>query len=90
MGEPIDPVSGVPKKVTMRTSAGGGSPGVERTRQHVVGQVVAIHEKATHRDGEHVLDATVGAEGHTEIVVRILSGPYRSLDGKRVVLTLSS
>jgi hypothetical protein len=52
----------------------------------VVGEVVAIRRANVHHDGEHLLDATVGGAEHTELVVRVLSGPYDELDGQRVML----
>lgn len=50
----------------------------------LTGEVVAVHKKAGHHDEGHVLDTSVGAREYTEIVVRVDSGNFEHLVGKKV------
>ena len=53
----------------------------------VVGHVVAVHRQTRHHDDtEHRLDVSVGGGEHTEVVVRVESGPCNDLEGKRVIV----
>jgi len=88
MGEYVDPVRGIPPK----QAVDGHSESEERPtrpRAVVVGTVTSIHRKNVHHESGHILDTTVGGEEHTEIVVRIESGPFEDLDGRRVTITIA-
>lgn len=88
MGEYVDPVRGIPPKQPVD----GHSESEERpprARHVVVGTVTAIHRKNVHHETGRILDTTVGGDEHTEVVVRIESGPYEDLDGKRVAITIT-
>jgi hypothetical protein len=88
MGEPIDPIRGIPPKQPVDGHS-EESDRPTRTRHVVTGTVTAIHRKNVHHETGHILDATVGGEEHTEIIVRVESGPYDELDGKRVTITIA-
>jgi hypothetical protein len=88
MEEYVDPIRGVPPKSPVDGhSEQGFQP--ERARATVFGHVVVVHRRNVHRDEGHILDTTVGGEDHTELIVRVESGPYMELDGKRVAITLA-
>lgn len=85
MAEPIEPVDGVqPAEPVRAHGTGGYMPGGRPPR--VIGEVIAVHRKSGHHEGGHLLDVNVGGEEHTELVVRVLSGPYDDLEGRRVVI----
>ena len=86
MDEVIEPIGEVPTNVPSMHAVGPGSQ--EARKRAVTGVVVAVHRRRTHQDGDHRLDVTVGAEEHDEIVIRVESGPFIELEGKRVVLFL--
>lgn len=73
---PQDPVS----------SHGEAGPGGHAQHAPIAGTVVAVHRKTARHEGHHLLDASVGAQEHTEIVVRVESGSLEHLEGKRVTL----
>ena len=55
-------------------------------RQTLKGTVVAVHRKAGHHEGDHVLDTSVGAQAYNEVVVRVIEGNLNDLNGKAVML----
>ena len=55
-------------------------------RQTLKGTIVAVHRKAGHHEGDHVLDTSVGAQEYNEIVVRVNEGNLGDLNGKVVTL----
>lgn len=87
MDDTVEPVGGVsPTEPVSHHGGTGGSLGGQR--KGVRGQVVAIHRRNAHHDGEHRLDVSIGAEEHTEVVVRVESDDCAHLDGKRVIVFL--
>ena len=89
MDEYVDPIQGVPAKQPVSGHAESGEPPA-RARHVVFGKVTAIHRRNVHHEPGHILDATVGGDEHTELVIRVESGPFEELDGKRVAISLSS
>lgn len=82
----MDPVDNVKPghAIEGREARGGSSP----LSHHgsVSGQVVAMHRRTGHREGEHVLDTSVGGQEYVDIVIRVDSGELEDLVGKRVVV----
>jgi len=89
MSEYVDPIQGVPAKQPVD---GHSEPGERpaRGRHVVIGRVTAIHRRNVHHESGHILDATVGGDEHTELVIRVESGLIDELDGKRVAISLMS
>lgn len=89
MNEYVDPIRGsAPKQPVDGHSEETDRP--ERGRHVVIGRVTAIHRRNVHHETGHILDTTVGGDNHTELVIRVESGPYVEMDGKRVTITLAS
>lgn len=86
MADVVEPLGGVAPAGPV-SPHGGGLPLVEgggpRT---IIGQVIAVYREHGHSEEGHRLDVTVGAEAHTEILVRVESGSCGDLEGKRVVI----
>jgi hypothetical protein len=89
MNEYVDPIQGVPAKQPVDGHSESGSV-PQRARHVVIGKVTAIHRRNVHHESGHILDATVGGDNHTELVIRVESGLFDELDGKRVAVTLTS
>ncbi len=88
MSEYVDPIDGVPAKQPVAAhSEQAEAP--QRARHVVIGKVTAIHRRNVHHESGHILDTTVGGDEHTELVIRIESGPYDELDGKRVAISIA-
>ena len=85
MAEIVEPVGGARPADPVGSHAHGGAHG-EPHRKGIVGDVVAVHLRNAHHEGSHRLDISVGAEEHTEVVVRVVAGSCQDLQGKRVVL----
>ena len=83
--EYVDPVDSV-KPSHHIESRSGARPEARQHHASLSGYIVAVRRQSGHREGEHVLDTSVGAEEHTEIVVRVDSGEFDDLVGKRVVV----
>lgn len=83
--EYVEPVDGVKSGHRIEGRPG---PRAEIPAHHasLSGQVVAVHRRSGHHEGEHILDTSVGAEEHTEIVVRVEAGELSDLVGKQVVV----
>lgn len=82
----VEPVDGVKPSHAIE---GGGSRLTHVPGHHasLTGRVIAVHRGADHKqDGEHTLDASVGAQEYTDVVVRIESGDFEDMIGKQVVL----
>ncbi len=88
MSEYVDPVHGVPAKQPVDTHSETGEV-PPRARHVVIGTVTAIHRRNVHHETGHILDATVGGDEHTEIVIRVESGPFDELDGRRVAVSVA-
>lgn len=54
--------------------------------QSIAGRIVSVQRGGRHAGGGEVLDLTVGGGEYTEIVVRVPTGAYGQIEGKRVVL----
>ncbi len=80
----IAPVSGSPRVDRLEPQAGSSPP--VRAMQSIAGRVVSVHRRSQHREGQHALDVSVGGEEYTELVLRVPSGAYANLEGKRVVI----
>lgn len=89
MSEYVDPIQGVPAKQPVDGHAEQGEK-PPRARHIVIGTVTAIHRRNVHHESGHILDTTVGGDEHTELVIRVESGAFDELDGKRVAITVSS
>jgi len=89
MNEYVDPIQGVPAKPPVDGHSETGSA-PQRARHVVLGKVTAIHRRNVHHETGHILDTTVGGDNHTELVIRVESGPFDELDGKRVAITIAS
>lgn len=80
----VDPIGELPP--IQPVSPGGQRE--SREQQHVgrvTGEVIAVHRRtAGHREGNHVLDTTVGAVEHSEVVVQVNRDDLDGLVGKRV------
>lgn len=80
----IDPVG----EVSPAQPLSGGGQRESREPRHegrVTGEVIAVHRRtAGHRDGGHVLDTTVGAVEHSEVVIQVSRDDLDGLVGKRV------
>lgn len=83
MQDPIEPVDEVPYvepvQPTARHKRVEGPPG-----HGVIGEVIEIRAQSHRHAEEHTFDATVGEHHDTEIVVKIISGPYNELKDRRV------
>lgn len=84
--EYVDPVDSV-KPSHHIESRSGPRRQVANRHASLTGRIVAVRRRSGHREGEHVLDTSVGAEEHTEIVVRVDAGEFDDLVGKQVVVT---
>ena len=83
----VDPVDSVPPELRVEGLQPGGRRQASPKRgASVEGEVVAVHRKSGHHEGQHVLDTSVGAKEYDEIVVRVESGDAHELAGKRVVI----
>lgn len=82
----IEPISETP--AVHPVSAGGHYAGMSPTHEgRIVGEVIAVHRRTSaHPESGHLLDATVGAVAHSEVVVRIERGDVDGLVGKRVAI----
>lgn len=80
----IGPVERVQPKFPMRDDPEARTDRPLARRVTVEGEIVAVHRKSGHKEGHHILDKSVGAEEHDEIVVRVRSGDLGHLIGKRV------
>lgn len=85
----VDPVDRVPPHLR---AEGMGLPRQRQDEEtHAIGldgEIVAVHRKSGHHEGRHILDTSVGAEEHNEIVVRVESGDLGHLVGKRVKIRI--
>lgn len=79
----VDPIGQVPPSPGV--TPGGRRPGAEGSHQgRLRGEVVAVHRRVGHHDRGHVLDASVGAQTHSEVVIRVDSEDLSALVGKQV------
>ena len=85
--EYVEPIEPVLPKIPVRDTRDTRTDSSEYRRVTVDGEIVAVHRKSGHKEGQHLLDKTVGAEEHDEIVVRVRSGDLGHLIGKRVRIT---
>lgn len=85
MQDPVDPVDNVPPS---EPATPGGrrehTPGPPPGR--IIGEVVEVRSRTAHHAEDHVFDATVGEQSHSELVIRIISGPHQDLQGRRVMI----
>ncbi len=82
--ELITPVSGSSR--IDRLEPQGGSPPPVHGTQSITGRITSVHRRSQRHEGRHTLDISVGGEDYTEIVLRVPSGAYANLEGKRVVI----
>lgn len=61
-------------------------PGPAAQPQSIAGRVVSVQRGARHAAAGNLLDLTVGGGEYTDILVRVPTGPYGQIEGKRVVL----
>lgn len=85
--EYVEPIERVLPKIPVRDTREARADTPEFRRVTVEGKIVAVHHKSGHKAGHHLLDKTVGAEEHDEIVVRVRSGDLGHLIGKHVRIT---
>ena len=89
MADSIEPVDGV--QPSHRVEVTDSSPRSEPlAHRQLSGEVTAVHRRAGHHDGEHILDESVGAQEYNEIVVRVNAKDVDDLVGKRVTLLIES
>ena len=79
---PIDHVE-AGRPIEGRSSASGPVPAHHAT---VTGRVVAVHRRTPKHAESHRLDATVGGQTHSELVIQIDEGEVGDLVGKRVAI----
>lgn len=67
---------------------GGHTAGSGRAHDgRIVGEIVAVHRRTSgHPEPGHLLDTSVGAEMHSEVVIRTEADDVEGLVGKRVAL----
>lgn len=63
-----------------------GTPRTPRTGQTIAGRIISVRRATRHAEGGHALDVSVGGDDFTEIVLRVPSGSYSNLEGKRGLL----
>jgi hypothetical protein len=82
----VDPIGEVPPL----QPAGAGGQRESRDTSHegrIAGEVIAVHRRTTgHHEGGHLLDTTVGAVDHSEVVIQVDHCDLEGLVGKRVVI----
>ena len=91
--DPIQPLDNVgasrhiddSRHVEGRSREPAQSPGHHRT---ITGEVTSVRRKSGHREGEHVLDTSVGAQQDTELVVKVKSGDVSDLTGTQVIIRI--
>lgn len=82
----VDPIGELPP---VQPVSGGGrrdqrEPGHEG---RITGEVIAVHRRTnTHPEEGHVLDTSVGAVEHSEVVVQVNRDDLDGLVGKRVAM----
>ena len=80
----VDPIGEVPGTPPIH----GGGQRERREPSHegvVAGEVIAVHRRTTgHHESGHVLDTTVGAVEHSEVVIQVNRDDLDGLVGKRV------
>lgn len=54
--------------------------------QSIAGRIVTVHRGGRHAGGGTLLDLSVGGGDYTDILVRVPTGAYGQLEGKRVIL----
>lgn len=54
--------------------------------QSIAGRIVTVHRGGRHAGGGNLLDLSVGGGEYTDILVRVPTGAYGQLEGKRVIL----
>ena len=54
--------------------------------QSIAGRIVSVQRGGRHAGGGSVLDLTVGGGEYTEILIRVPTGGYGQIEGKRVVI----
>lgn len=81
----IDPVGGKQPIDRLEGGAGASAPR-PKMAMSIPGRIITIRRSNINRSGGHVFDVTVGAEEYTEIVLRVPTGAYANLIGKRAVL----
>lgn len=65
----------------------GAVPGAAPVRHATVrGRVVAVHRRTPQHAESHRLDASVGAQTHSEVIIQIDEGDVGDLVGKRVAI----
>ncbi len=86
-GEYIDPIE---SRAPIDGLEGARESGKRPRRQRMIrGRIVAVRGEAPHQDSAHVLDVTVGASSHTEIVVQTSEQDCESLQGKTVLISIA-
>lgn len=82
----VDPVGEVPP--LQPVSGGGRRESAEPSHEgRVIGEVIAVHRRTAGRpEGGHVLDTSVGAVEHSEVIVQVDRDDLDGLVGKRVAI----
>lgn len=80
---PVDPLASS-QPIESHGEAAGARPAQHAT---VTGRVVAFHRRTPqHAESHRRLDASVGAQTHSELVIQIDQGDVGDLVGKRVAI----
>lgn len=80
----LNPLLGVPRVGPEPTGARARPP-VQQPAS-IAGRIVSVQRGARHAGGGELLDLTVGGGDYTDILVRVPTGSYGQIEGKRVVL----
>lgn len=81
----LNPLLGSARVDRLEQGPGAVRP-VPRAPQSIEGRIVSVHRGARHAGGGGLLDLTVGGGEYTDILVRVPTGAYGQIEGKRVVL----
>jgi hypothetical protein len=81
----VEPIGELPP--TPPVSPGGHRDSAPLSHEgRITGEITAVHRRAGHTEPGHILDTSVGAQAHTEIVVQTDRENLDDLIGKRVVI----
>ena len=82
----LNPILGPASLEPLEPRAQQNRPAQVHQPQSIAGRVVSVQRGARHAGGGNILDLTVGGGEYTDIVVRVPTGTYGQIEGKRVVI----